>query len=398
MKKIILSIILAVELSIAGVPNGYHPPVAPTDSDFGGATPVAVENQTKLKSPLFNLFSTTDWGLFLKEFEISFNIGFCGSGLDLAIGLKAHMIEPIGYFETTKKPLYFPFADLDLGGNMLKSGHTRATITSESGRDEFVWSHFIYVPIMGMIFKKKIPIFCFAGGDMALPLINELIPPYSKDLVYKNMIAPMVSMFTPQGLLSTVLDCSANVADNSLNGFGDANPNYNPSATPEDVTIDKSTQDDMSAKGEDYLKFIRNSMYYSVGCLGFTPVGGYIEAQDPGVDNEMLMYQSINLLQGASALLPAPFLMKQTNFGMDGGKLQGVKVVDTMCEPKKFPMGIESQYVPQRAFPTVGDPHELGMTPVATTTMANVPGSKDSFVQVVWQRRDYYAFAYFCPN
>jgi len=391
MKKIILLFMPIFLLA-------YHSVVEPDRSAIGAPAPVSLtaEQRMKLKTPLMSLFDSTDWGLFLQEFEISFHIGFCGKGLDKAIGFKAHMIEPIGYFEITKKPLYFPFADLDLGGSMIKSGHTRATITSEGGRDEFVWSHFLYVPIMGMIFKKKIPLFCFANGDLALPLVNEFIPPYSKDIMYKNMVAPMVLMFTPQGLLSTVLNCSATTADHMLHNF-DTDIEMADNKI-EDISLDNQKQEDYQDKGEEYLKFVRNTMYFSVGCLGFSPVGGYIEAQDPGVDTDLLLYQGINLLHGASSVLPAPFLYKQTNFGMAGSRNNNIAVPDTMCAPSKYPLGIESQYVPQRAFPTVGRAHELGMTPIATTTGANVPGSKDSFVNVVWQRRDYYAFAYFCPS
>jgi len=391
MKKKITALFLSISMLFGGVS---------LDKSVVGNTDINVPGteKTKLKTPLFNLFSTTAWSLFLQEFEISLKIGFCGHGLDKAIGFKAHMIEPIGYFENTKKPLYFPFADLDLGGNIMKSGHTRGTITSEGGRDEFVWSHFIYVPIMGMIFKKKIPIFCFASGDLALPLVNEFLPPYSKDLTYKEMIAPMITMFTPQGLLSSIIDCSATTVSNSMHGFGDNYEDTTSDGQFETLETNQITKDDLDHKGEEYMNFIRNSMYYNVGCLGFTPVGGYIEGQDPGTDTELLLYQSVNLLHGASTLMPKPFLYKQVNFSGGTGKVSNAKIVDTMCEPKKYPLGIESQYVPQRAFPTVGDPHELGMTAIATTTAANVPGSKDSFVYVVWQRRDYYAFAYFCPG
>ena len=393
--KLILLVILSYSLVFGGV-DSYN--------IGANANSIPFSEKTKLKTPLMNIFSTTDWGLFLKEFKISLKIGFCGSGLDMAIGLKAHMIEPIGYFETTKKPLYFPFADIDLGGNIIKSGHTRATITGEGGRDEFVWSHFIYIPIMGMIFKKKLPIFCFAKGDLSLPLINEFIPPYSKDLMYKNMIAPMVYMFTPQGLISTVLNCSATEADNVMHGNSSAEDLKKDISKDSNGVINnlgnttKISQEDFQSKGEEYLKFVRDTMYYSVGCLGFAPVGGYIAAQDPGTDAELLLYEAINLLHGASSIMPAPFLYKQTNFSANLGSRNNFAIPDTMCAPKKYPLGIESQYVPQRAFPTVGSAHELGSSPITTTTAANVPGSKDSFVFVVWQRRDYYAFAYKCPN
>jgi len=384
MKKIILTLMSVTIFALS--------------ADYGAnANSIPAEERTKLKAPLYNLFKTTDWPVFLREFQISFSLGFCGEGLDKAVGLKAHMIEPVGYFENNKKPLYFPFADLDLGGNIIKSGHTRGTITSEAGRDEFVWSHFIYFPLFGIIFKKKMPVFCFARGDLALPLINEFMPPYSKDIMFKNMIGQMTFMFTPQGLLSTVLNCAATEGGEILNNGG-TQPNGTTIDTKAPIVTDTINQEGLAEKGDEYLKFVRNSMYFSVGCLGFAPVGGYVESQDPGTDTELLMYQSINLLHGASTVLPAPFLLKQTNFGMNGGTNNGIQVEDTMCAPTKYPMGIESQYVPQRAFPTVGAAHELGASGITTTSAANVPGSKDSFVNVVWQRRDYYAFAYFCPG
>jgi hypothetical protein len=389
--------ILSIFISITLLTSSSFAVTPDRDSIGADLSSLSGDQQTQLKAPLFNLFSSTDWGLFLKMFEIKLKVKFCGEGLDKAIGFKARMIEPVGYFETTKRPLYFPFADLDLGGNIKKSGHTRATITSEGGRDEFVWSHFIYIPIMGMIFKKKIPIFCFARGDLQLPLINEFLPMYSKDLMYKNMIAPMVVMFTPQGLLSTVLDCGATVINHEMEDF-DSDMNLGSDGKVENIDVNKVSSEDLESKGEDYVKYVMNSMYFSVGCLGFTPVGGYIEAQDPGVDAELLLYQAINLLHGASSVMPAPFLYKQTNFTANLGSKNDIAMYDTMCEPKKYPMGIQTQYIPQRAYPTVGEAHAMGMTPISTTTAANLPGSNDSFVFVVWELRDYAAFAYFCPS
>lgn len=377
-----------------------------------------VGQRTQLKAPLTeNLFKSTQWDLFLTEFQVNFDIGTCGEGLDYRLGFKAHMIEPIGYFETSKKPLYFPFAKFDLDGNIMKSGHSRATITEESGRDEFIWSHFIYAPIMGMIFKQKIKGVCFHGGSVALPLITEMLPPYSRDIMFKNMIAPMIMMFNPQSLVASIIDCAAAETMGVLNGYAsgthgnfneadvtsttslyeDSNPN-DPSTFPDGSNF---SQKSLKDKGIDYLKFIRNSMYWNVGCLGFAPVGGYIEGQDPGVDQELLMYQSLNLLQGASTVLPAPFLYKQTNFSADtseSSKSNSLAILDSMCSPKRYPLGIESQYVPQTAFPVVRSAHELGMSPVTTTTATNMPGAKDSYVSVVWERRDYLMFAYFCPK
>lgn len=395
LKKTSLSLILICSLAYA------TPPILPNSSDTGAnASSISPKNKTKLKAPLMNLFQSTDWGLFFKEFKISLRVGFCGKGLNKAIGFKAHMIEPIGYFEDTAKPLYFPFANLNLGGNIMRSGFTRSTITSGAGRDEFVWSHFIYVPIFGLIFKKKIPIFCFANGSLTLPLISEFMPPYSKDIEFKNLIMPMVAMFTPQGLISTILDCAATETSNEIHGFGSGSSNTaiqkeQNGKMEEQSSKSVTSQNSLLDKGEGYLRFVRDTMYFSVGCLGFAPVGGYIAGQNPGTDTELLLYEAINLLQGASSVLPAPFLYKQTNFSANTGH---AGIPNTMCAPSRYPLAIESQYVPQRAFPTVGGPHELGASPITTTVAANVPGSKDSFVYVVWERRDYYAFAYACPG
>jgi hypothetical protein len=344
----------------------------------------------------------TDWGYFYKEFELSFTPGLCGKGLDKAIGLKAKMVEPIGYFETTRKPLYFPFADLDLGKgsykNVVTAGSTRSSVREESGRDEFTNSHFIYAPIMGMIFKKKIPLFCFSNADLSMPFLSEFFPPYKKDVIFKNMIGPMATMFTPQGLMSTFLNCSATIGMEAIHGGEPLNKGVL-IEKQENIYSNSMDTDSLKAKGDEALKFIRNSMFYTVGCHGFAPVGGFIPAQDPNIDAELLLYSTLNLLHGASSALPAPFLYKQTNFGMNGGKNgQGLQVIDSMCAPQKYASAIESQYTTQLVYPTVGTPHELGAPPLQVSVASNVPGSKDSVVFLVWQRRDYFAFAYECPG
>ena len=38
----------------------------------------------------------------------------------------------------------------------------------------------------------------------------------------------------------------------------------------------------------------------------------------------------------------------------------------------------------------------MGETAATSTTLSNHPASKDAYVYTLWQRRDYYAFAYFC--
>ncbi len=400
--KKISSITLAVLLSFNSLsaysfPGPRTPAKRPDTSNYFGGNVNLQGGGNKLDTPLYHIFSAVDWGLFFREFEISMELGHCGSGLDFAIGFKAHMAEPIGFMETTKKPMHFPFADLDLGGSMIKSGTTRATIRSEGGRDEFVYAHFIYFPLFGIIFKKKLPIFCFAGGGIEIPFISEMFPPYQKDTMGKMLMGPEVAAYTPQGLLSSVLNCVATFSEDVSNG--------NKPVTEEEmedvvqkVEAFKTTQDELESKGQEYLHFIRNSMYFANSCQGFLPIGGYVEGEDPISDAELNFAGVAAVLHGINSAMIKPFLMKQTNFSANTGKLGNTPIPDTMCSPKKYPLPIEAQYVPQLVYPTVGNSHENGTTPLNYTTAANVPGSKDSAVFMIWERRDYYAFAYECPN
>lgn len=405
-------------------------------------------NKGKMVKPLQNLIETTQWDLFMTEFEIKLDVGECGEGMKYALGLKARMIEPIGYFETTKKRLNFPFAGftIDEGSDktsvenfdgssstnesfsvsgslskIMQFGNSRKIADNDNdqgGRNDIIWSHFIYVPIFGLLFKKKLKFLCLSGGDIALPILSEFLPPYTKDIMYKNMIGQMLIMFSPQGLISSIMNCAAVMGVNSMHDFvSGENGSMTDSGTltsflDETEAFDPNNQGTTSKPSdsvtimdqtEEFLNSIRNTMYWNVGCLGFAPVGGYIPAADPGTDNELVAYGMMNLLHGASSILPAPFLYKQTNFSVSGipssGDGRSVDALDTMCEPHKYPMMIESQYVFQRAgIPTIGRAHSLGVSAAVSTTAANLPDAKDDWVNLVWQYRDYYAFAYFCPD
>lgn len=58
---------------------------AETGKTYKSEADISPEDRTKLQAPLQNLFKSTDWSLFLKEFEINWDVGFCGSGLDFGI-------------------------------------------------------------------------------------------------------------------------------------------------------------------------------------------------------------------------------------------------------------------------------------------------------------------------
>ena len=368
------------------------------------STPTMEEARAKLKAPIENIFNSTQWSLFLKEFEIYYQPKFCGKGLDLAIGFKAHMIEPIGYFETTKNKFWFPFAKIQLGNpDPQEAGNSRPGSSAEGGRQSLMYAHFIYFPIMGMIFKNKMPAFCFSGGSLDLPFISEFFPFWKRDTEFKNLVPQMLLMFTPQGLTAGLFDCVSTEASASLRGYlsGDTVIDVN-NTTGKAYIKNANIQDQNSLmnRGISYLNFVRDSLYFNVGCLNFSTIGGYVSGEDPISDSELLMYTVINLLHGASSVMPVPMLYKQTEFSIAQSTQtnKGVTPVDTWCAPAPFPMAIESQYVPQRVYPTVGRGHEWGQSPVTTTNFANVPGSHDDTVFLVWERRDYVMFAYKCPG
>jgi len=407
-------------------------------------SPVLSETQTldpgnmqKAIYPLLNIIKTTQWDLFMTEFEMKADWGTCGKGFKKAIGFKAHMIEPIGYFETSQRRLDFLFAGFkidegdanevdtgtDYGDKTMLSSIDRFMSARDdgegsNGRGNSVWSHFIYAPIFGLLFKKKLKFLCLSNGDIALPLLSEFFPPYTNDVVYINMIAPMAIMFSPQGLISSILNCGSTMAVNTMHGFvsgvnGEMEASAELNTFIDDTNaLDPNNQDAKANKNphsgfmdstENFLNGIRNTMYWNVGCLGFAPVGGYVPGADPGGDNELIGYGMMNLLHGASSILPKPILGKQTNFLMSGipkaANGASISALDSMCKPRTFPMMIESQYYFQRAgIPTTGDAHVTGASTAVTTVAANTPTSADGWVNVVWMARDYYAFAYQCPK
>lgn len=430
----LLTIILLAPSSILASGNAEKSTKTITKIDGIGdfKTGISESENTKLKPPFLNLFSTTQWDLFLKEFEITLNFNMCcknNNPLTCAFGVQAHMIEPIGYMETSMKPLYFPFADLDMGGNPIKGNSPFAHSDGKSPRGVAYDAHFVYVPIMGLIFKKRMEFFCFHEGNMVFPYMSEFDPSWKIDAYYAKLIPHMIFLFTPQGLISSALDCMSTEVVNAMtmytNGkFGSDTKGI--TNMPLSITsirdqainekshgmklIGKYTNDVRSR-----LNLVRDTMYHIDGCYGFSTVGGYVDGIDPIVDASALFHGIMGLLHGASALSPIPFLYKTVNFHVNSAafpnenssrnadaavstknKLSGaMEPLDTMCRWKEYPLPIPSQYLLQLAYPTVSSGKEVGASGMTVSTAHNVPGAK-GVVYTVWVRRDYYAFAYFC--
>ena len=424
MKRILINLMLifAISTQTFGTvnldlndPDVFEPEVAEegwssADNDLDGYSTDSAT--TKLKAPLLNMFSATEWSLFMREFEMKMDIGTCcreGDIMSCAIGFAAKMIEPIGYMETTQKPLYFPFADIDLGGNIIKGGSlNQENANSSTMRSAIADAHFIYVPIMGLIFKKSLKFVCFHSGDLLIPYISEFDPTWKQDLYYGKMIPHMLAMFSPQGLLSTLYDCVATEIVNSMSGYhdGSGNIDINNMETMETTAAthderDSSHSSTFETSSMDTMNSVRDTMYYVDGCSGFTPVGGYVNGDDIIQDATLTFHGIMALLHSSSAVSPVAFLSKQTNLKINSSVLgNGAPVKNsgpgTMCTWKDYALPLPSQYVLQLSYPTVGTAKEAGVTGADVSTGKNVPGARNSSVFTVWERRDYYAFAYFC--
>ena len=394
---------------------------------------ISEENNTKLKAPMLNLFETTEWSLFIKEFEMTLNFHMCckpGNALTCAFGVKAHMIEPIGYMETTMKPLYFPFADLDLGGQIIKGNMPYEMDNGETPRGTAYDAHFVYVPIMGLIFKKRLEMFCFHEGNMVIPYLSEFDPSWKIDAYYSKLIPHMIMMFTPQGLISAILDCISTEVVNAItmfnNGMFGSDKTIGMNLSPQSIlsqrdqavnnkAYSKRIIGNYSNKVRTQLNNIRDTMYHVDGCYGFSTVGGYVDGIDPIIAAAALFHGIMGLLHGVSALSPMPFLYKQTNAIFNTADFpdesssrdadsaaearskltDAMDATDTMCRWKEYPLPIPSQYLLQLAYPTVASAKEVGASGLTVSTAHNIPGAMGA-VFTVWVRRDYYAFAYFC--
>lgn len=394
MKKIIIACSLIANLFAAETTS--------TEKSYSSIDEIGTEDRTALKAPLQDIFSTTAWKIFLKEFEIGMKVGICGEKLtDKAFGFRTSMVEPFGYIETSIKPLYFPFAKLDLGGNILKTTPARANDVDEAGRTASYYTHFIYAPLLGMILKKFPKFLCISGGSLVIPVISEFDPTTNNDLLSSKVFIQMAAMVSPQAIVSSILDCGATASYSAIKGYstgslGDNTKSWDSVSWQESYEDPKEREEkfasanELKTKGLEKLAFIRNSMYFNVGCLGYFNIADAVDGGDPIADANMLAYAVSSKLHGASTISQVPLLQKFTEFP---------GYPSTLCKPIDYPLsGIKSQTVMNLAFPTTDGGKELGEVALNLSTFKNLLQGKDSTVYVFWQRRDILAGAYYCKN
>lgn len=415
MKKILLSLSLIMAISTSGFAAATA-----SNSNSTGHTPDMSYQQLSnsltgsdgaveaMKHPMSeNLIGSTAWSLILSELEITLHVEKCGP----LFGLKAHMIEPIGYVERVKQPLNFPFVGISIKANPIKTAalyESGGNTGGDSVRSQTANSHFIYTPILGLIMKKKMIFWCLHNGPILLPYLSEFDPSYREDFMYIKMVPQMIAMLSPDVLLSGIIDCIATETSAALYGMTAEIPSdhsigaynsYDFQGTA--MANGKNNQGTINKiKGEtrSFTDMVRDSMYFIDGCNGFQEMGGYEDGNDVITDTYADWNQMSLFLRGISAMSQTSFLDKQTNITFNDPKGgDSPTIVNTMCGPKEFPMPIPSENVLQEAYPVVGGPHEVGETGIAVSTAKNRPASEGT-VLILWDRRDYAAFAYNCPG
>lgn len=359
-----------------------------------------------------NLINSTAWTLIMSELEISLEIGNCG----IFPGLRAHMIEPIGYAERVDRPLDFPFIGISIDSNPVKANTPRES-GGEGGDTPKVQatnSHFIYIPILGMILKKTAKFWCLHNGPIALPYLSEFDMTYKQDFLYLKMVPQMLAMFSPEMIIAGLIDCVATETAAALYGYQGENltSDHFETTTGEVTSDDDFTQGlengdersgtigQMTTNSLEFVNNVRNSLYFIDGCNGFSPIGGYQDGNDPIIEAHNDWHGISGLIRGISAISPLSVLKKTSTFNFfapNGARDSLPKAIISMCAPKPFPLPIASETLLQQAYPTVGGAHEMGQTGIAVSTAKAVP-SMAGTVMVVWSRRDYYAFAYSCPG
>ena len=369
------------------------------------------KEQAKALYPLSeNLMGSTAWPLIISELEFTLKIGYCGD----FPGIKARMIEPIGYAERVQKPLNFPFIGMSFGGNIQKTASIRESGSDDGGntmREQTAHSHFIYVPILGLILKKYSDFWCLHKGPMAIPYMSEFDPTYKQDFLYGKMVPDILIMISPDIMLSTIFDCVASEGSNILRGFSVDLQNVDTDTYMRDndafldtglSNSERREEDKISKMSDNTLEgfdTIRNSLYFIDGCNGYSGIGGYQDGEDPIKDAAADWHQLSITLRGASALTQTSFLDKQTNitFLPANNDKNPPTLVNSMCGPRSFRLAIPSEDPLQLAYPVVGKPYEIGATTVSYGSAKMIPAI-EGVVNVVWQRRDFYAFAYNCPG
>ena len=420
--KILLTLLMIFSLSFAEeekIPDISYDDMTDMFADEGDG----VNTEIMLHPMSENLLGSTAWHLIMSELEMTLELADCahvGFGFP---GLKARMIEPIGYLERVKQPLNFPFLGFQIEANPVKFGASHESGGDQGGdsqRTQSAHAHFIYVPVVGMLLKKTMAFWCLHNGPILLPYLSEFDPTYKMDFMYLKMIPQMAAMLSPDVIASSIIDCMATETAAALYGFdvevvppdGSMTVGNPTGASGAIEGYDQENFQDQSAKNgkegsgmvgqvkansREVANMIRNTMYFIDGCNGFSAVGGYQNGNDPITDTHGEWHQMSLLLRGASAMSQTSFLDKQSEFSFYSDSSALPTPITSMCGPKEFPMPVPSETVLQEAYPLVGGPHEMGQTGIAVSTAKNLPASEGT-VMVIWQRRDYAAFAYNCPG
>ncbi|MCK9549461.1 hypothetical protein [Aquamicrobium sp.] len=370
------------------------------ETTTGDIPATMTEGNSSKKGPFIpdGLDDDVDYSRFWKEYRLVGKPVFCGIDkiTDGLIGFESTLIEPTMIAETTRTKWRIESLglDLDLGSSsdaanaaianatsgtsgtnssyvstassttkkLLETGRSRSADASTSLR---MYNHLFQIPLFHMLFKEKSRgAFCFEGGTTGIVYMSELDPSSNVDLYRLKMMPLLATMLTEQGLVNSIASCVANEA--------------------QDILSPSQQRDSVGRPFRD----VRDIFFYVNGCKGILPLGDYGTNQDPIASAFDIAIGNMHFMSTTSPL-----------FSQTVRSTQNAYSEKILCKPFVGPAPfIMSQFAAQVVRPRVGKVHEMGVTPAESTFFKNDGTTGDNAVLLIWQRRDYAAFAYKCPS
>ncbi|PAF53841.1 hypothetical protein BKH42_03675 [Helicobacter sp. 13S00482-2] len=324
------------------------------------------------KTPMLDFFNSLDWDIFFDKFKIEIEPCICDNstsninGVEIPLGFKASLIEPIMGISSSNQPGDLVGLNIDLGKDLFdKEGTSREGSSGSGETTVFRQINFVTFPFMAMVGFVLPEAICFdKTTEITSSYMSDVDPLYQNDIlslaVNTGKSWGRVFLINPLADLACVADCAASTAGYPI-----------------------------------------NSLYWCDGCrgnIGGTDTG-YTKTGDPIENSEMIIFRQVAAMHETSRLLktsnasftflPNENISKGKNEDKSQNKSKGKKksleLPNTMCKDKIFPLIIKDQYYLQLAY---GKAKPFGAMRFHYDFKSS-PTDKDRFFFWLWRVRDY---------
>lgn len=364
MKKILLFLVFTFTLFAAQ--DRYGSSVVDTNPASSPAK--------KSKTPMLDFMNSLDWDIFYDKFKIQIEACVCENstsqvaGVQIPLGFKASLIEPIMGISSSNQPGDLVGINVDLGHDLFdKEGTSREGSENTNETTLFRQINFMTFPFMAMVGFVLPEAICFdKTTEMTSNYISDVDPLYQNDIlslaVNTGKSFGRTLLINPLADLACIADCAAATAGYPI-----------------------------------------NSLFWCDGCrgnIGGTDTG-YTKIGDPIENSEMIIFRQIAAMHETSQLRKTSnasfaFLpstdgnnkgVSDTSSSSSRGKKESktTELPNTMCGDKPFPLIIKDQYYLQLAY---GKAKPFGAMRFHYD-FKSTPNDNDRFFFWLWRVRDY---------